>query len=396
MPGDLLDAILIVLAAAFAVAGYRQGFIVGVLSFVGFLGGAAIGAAIAPQVVNLIGDPAQRSLAAVFIVFAAAVGGQLIASAVGGAARSRVTWQPAALVDAVGGAAASVASVLVVAWLIGSAVAAAPFPAVAGQVRRSVVLHSVGMVMPPAATTVFHGFRRLLGGGQYPVLVALRPQVALSVPPPDPSLADAPGVARAELSVVKVVGMAPKCGRTLQGSGFVISPRHVLTNAHVVAGVTEGLQVIVDGSTPLAARVVLFDPMRDVAVLYVPGLRSPALRFAASAAKGAGAIVAGYPGDGPFTATPARIALKESVHTADIYGSGYVLRQIYVVRTTVIPGNSGGPLLSPAGLVDGVVFAEALGGRQTGYALSAGETAPDVRRGLDGTVPVSHPGCAAT
>ena len=40
MPGDLLDVILVALAAAFAVEGYRQGFVVGALGVIGFLGGA--------------------------------------------------------------------------------------------------------------------------------------------------------------------------------------------------------------------------------------------------------------------------------------------------------------------------------------------------------------------
>lgn len=399
VPGDLLDAILIVLAAAFAVAGYRQGFLIGLLSFVGFLGGAAVGAMLAPRLVLLIGAPGERSLAAIVIVFLAAVIGQLVAAAVGGVVRSRVTWHPAAVADSLGGATVSVASVLLVAWLIGSAVAVAPHSAVAGEVKRSVVLRGVGMLMPPAANQVFYGFRQLLGGGPAPVFIgALGPDVGLTVAPPARSLARSPAVAGARPSVVQVTGAAPACGEDLQGSGFVISRQHVLTNAHVVAGVTEGLQVHVAGGAAFAARVVLFDPQRDVAVLYVRGLTAPPLRFAASAApKAADAIVLGYPLNGPFLATPARVAVEETGKTRDIYGRRIVSRQIYALRTTVIPGNSGGPLISPSGLVYGVVFAEAIGtNTHTGYALSAQEVAPDARRGAASASTAANPGCAAS
>jgi uncharacterized membrane protein required for colicin V production len=75
--GDLLDLILIALAAAFAVAGYRQGFIVGILSFAGFLGGAAVGASFAPKLArSLVQGSAQQALVAIVAVFVAAMIGQ--------------------------------------------------------------------------------------------------------------------------------------------------------------------------------------------------------------------------------------------------------------------------------------------------------------------------------
>jgi hypothetical protein len=166
VPGDLLDLILIALAAAFAVAGYRQGFIVGVLSFVGFLGGAAVGAVFSPAIARaLVSGPARQALVAIIVVFLAAMVGQLVASLAGAAVRSRVTWRPATFVDAIGGAVVSVISVLLIAWLIGSAVVNAPFPAVAGQVGNSAVLRGGGQVHAPGAHVMFSDFRRLLASG---------------------------------------------------------------------------------------------------------------------------------------------------------------------------------------------------------------------------------------
>lgn len=394
VPGDLLDLILIVLVVAFAVAGYRQGFIIGVLSLVGFLGGAAIGAAFSPAIARaVVKSSAQQALIAIVIVFLAAMVGQLVASLAGAALRSHVTWRPATVVDSVGGAIVSVISVLLIAWLIGSAVANAPFPAVAGQVSRSAVLRGVDRFMPPSAHVMFSDFRRLLATGPYTqVFGALGAEGALNVPAPDPQVVDSPGLARARPSIVKIIGMAPSCSNTLEGSGFVFAPHHVLTNAHVVAGVTGHPTVIVRHHY-FHATVVLYDPERDVAVLYVPGLDARPLKFAFHASSGTNAIVAGYPLDRRFTAVPARIGSEESANSPDIYQSQIVTRDIYAVRAVVQPGNSGGPLLSTNGSVYGVVFAAATDVADTGYALTAGEVAADVNAGQVRTQAVSTEGC---
>src|SRR5262249_49763663 len=177
------------------------------------------------------------------------------------------------------------------------------------------------------------------------------------------------------------------------GSGFVYARGHVITNAHVVAGVTEQQQVITARGTAFSARVVLYDPKRDIAVLYVPGLDATPLQFAGPAPPGADAIVAGYPLDGPFTAVAARVGPSQSATSPDIYQSTQVTRQIYAIRADVRPGNSGGPLLTARGTVDGVVFAAAISVPETGYALTANEVASDAAAGADATVPTSTEQC---
>ena len=395
VPGDLLDLILIALAAAFAVAGYRQGFIVGVLSFVGFLGGAAVGAAISPRIATTLAKGAtQQALVAIVVVFLAAMLGQLLASVLGATMRSHVTWRPAAFVDAVGGAVVSVLSVLLIAWLIGSAVANAPFRGIATQVSRSAVLRGVDRFMPPSAHTMFSDFRRLVASGPYTqVFGALGAEGALSVRPPSNAVLNSAGLARAANSIVKVVGNAPACSRRIEGSGFVYAPHHVITNAHVVAGVTEGPTVITRGHASFHARVVLYDPERDVAVLYVPGLSARSLHFLPTAAPSSDAIVAGYPLNHQFSAVPARIGGEQPATGPDIYQAQNVTRQIYTVRAVVRPGNSGGPLLATNGHVYGVVFAAAVGVPDTGYALTGPEVAPDAQQGAGAVGAVSTQGC---
>jgi S1-C subfamily serine protease len=186
--------------------------------------------------------------------------------------------------------------------------------------------------------------------------------------------------------------MAPSCSRNLEGSGFVFAPQRVLTNAHVVAGVQSGLTVILRRHH-YRATVVLYDPERDVAVLYVPGLGAQPLTFAGQASQGASAIVAGYPMNRRFTAVPARVDNEQSANSPDIYQTQTVTRDIYQVRAVVRPGNSGGPLLAPSGSVYGVVFAAAVDTPDTGYALTAGEVASDVSAGRTATRAVSTQAC---
>jgi S1-C subfamily serine protease len=396
VPGDLLDLILIVLAVAFAVAGYRQGFIVGVLSFAGFLGGAAIGAVFAPSIARaLVHQQTKQALVAIIVVFLAAMIGQLVAAAVGAALRSRVSWRTATFLDSAAGAAVSMLSVLLIAWLIGSALVNAPFATISSQVNRSVVLQGVDGVMPPSAKTMFSDFRSLLASGPYTqVFGALGAGQALTVAAPDPRVLSSAGLLSSRDSIVKVNGSATSCQKTIEGSGFVFAPDHVLTNAHVVAGVDQNQTVTTRLGAHFPARVVFFDPEKDVAVLYVPGLNAAPLTFAGPASQGADAIVAGYPENHPFTVVAARIDLDQTANAPDIYQSRNVTRQIYSVRALVQPGNSGGPLLAPDGQVDGVVFAAAVGVKDTGFALTASEVTSDAQAGRNATAAVSTHGCA--
>ena len=397
MPGDLLDLILLVLVAAFAVSGYRQGFIIGVLSFTGFVIGAVVGTLFAPAVARtLASEQSRQALIAVVVVFIAAMLGQLLASVAGAALRSRVTWRPVTYLDAAGGAVVSVVSVLLIAWLIGSAVVNAGFPSVTGEVRNSAVLRTVDGVMPSAARTMFSDFRRLLASGPYPqVFGGLGAEAPLTVGAPQSKYLRYPAIRRDQASVVKVMGTATSCSRRIEGSGFVISPEHVLTNAHVVAGVDQGPSVFTWNGHRFPAKVVLFNPQGDIAVLDVPGLHAKPLKFAPQAGSGTNAVVAGYPLDRSLTLVPARIGGVQNASAPDIYQTEEVTREIYAIRARIEPGNSGGPLLDPKnGHVYGVVFAAAVGVKDVGYALTAHQVAADVRAGRDATTPTSTQGCA--
>ena len=395
MRGDLLDLALLVIAAAFAVSGYRQGFIVGSLSFVGFVGGAVLGAEFGPAIARaIVGGQNQQDVVAVILLVSAAIIGQFIASSIGAAMRQTMTSRSSTTIDAIGGSAVSVLSMLLIAWAIGSVLISSPFTVVDQQVNNSAVLGTMDKVMPTPAKTMFSEFRRMLASGPFPqVFSDIGAARLFPVQAPNAAVLNSPGYLAAKTRVVKVEGTAPSCDRSIEGSGFVYAPDHVLTNAHVVAGVTQGPVVNTPDGASYRASVVFYDPQVDIAVLYVPGLNLTPLQFAGAANDGADSVVAGYPLDHPFTAVAARIGDTQSAVGPDIYQTGTVTRQIYEIRGTVEPGNSGGPLLSPSGTVYGVVFAAAVGDPQTGFALTSAEVASDANAGAAQTVPVSTQGC---
>jgi S1-C subfamily serine protease len=393
----VLDLILLVVIAAFAVSGYRQGFIVGILSFFGFVGGALLGAEFGPSISRaLVGGQTQQDVIAVVLLVSFAVIGQFIASSIGAAMRSTVTWRSATVLDSVGGSAVSVVSFLLIAWVVGSVLSGSPFPLVDQQVNNSLALTTLDRVMPDPARTLFSDFRRLLATNSTyaEVFSRIGAERIFAIPAPDPAVLDSRGYLAARSSVVRVQGVAPSCSESIEGSGFVISPDHVLTNAHVVAGVTERQTVTTTTGRVLPATVVYYDPQVDVAVLFVPDLDLAPLQFAGQASPGDNAVVAGYPLDSQYLqAVPARIGVLQDVAGLNIYEDSTVTRQIYEIRAVVKSGNSGGPLLSPAGTVDGVVFAAAVGVNDTGFALSAAEVSADASAGEHDTVPVSTMGC---
>jgi S1-C subfamily serine protease len=395
--GDVLDLLLIVVVAAFAVSGYRQGFIVGVLSFFGFVGGALLGAQFGPAIARaLVGGQTSQDIVAIVLLVSFAVIGQYLASAIGAAMRSTVTWHSATVLDSIGGAVVSVIAVLLIAWVVGSVMNASPFPVVVQQVNNSLILRTLDRVMPQPAKTMFSDFRRLLADNSAAaeVFSGLGMEPILSIPAPDTAVLNSPGYLAASSRVVKVHGIAPSCGKLIEGSGFVISPQHILTNAHVVAGVSQHQTVTTTSGQQLPAIVVFYDPQVDVAVLYVPGLNLPTLQFGAQANVGDDAVVAGYPLDATsLQQAPARIGDIQNAVGPNIYQTTTVNRQIYEIRALVEEGNSGGPLLSPSGQVDGVVFAAAVGQSDTGFALTSTQVLPDARIGSTATVPVSTQMC---
>ena len=392
---SVLDVVILVLIAVFAVSGYRQGFVTAALSFVGFFGAAVLGAQIAQPIAQRVADQSNnRVVVAVGVVLVCALVGQLLAVRLGSELRRRMTWQPAQAVDSVLGALVSVVAVLLVAWMVATPLASSPYQGLSSAVRRSEIVRKVNAGMPSQVRDVYASLQNIVRRYDFPeVFGPLVPTQVRSVPAPDQALLHSAAVQADKASVLRITGVAPTCSRRIEGSGFVFAPQRVMTNAHVVAGVRRP-QVEVDGKQ-LDATVVLYDPVKDIAVLQVPGLTATPLRFATKQGEtGDDAIIVGYPEDGPFFVGPARIRDRIAIRGPDIYNDRVGVRQTYTVRGDVRSGNSGGPLLAPDGAVYGVIFAAAVDQPDTGFALTAGEIAADIQQGKIATGATGTGGCA--
>ncbi len=388
---NLLDWLLVVLVLAYALSGYWQGFITGAFATVGLLLGGLFGIWLAPTTLGDAKPSLGVSLGALFIVILSASLGQALFQFVGARIRDQITWQPVRAVDAVGGAALSAVAVLLVAWALGVAVSGSRLGGITPLVRESAVLGQVDEVLPETADGALHAFNNVVGTSFFPrYLEPFAPERIIEVGPGPRRLLRDPDVEGAAASVLKIRG-TNECGRGVEGTGFLYAPNRLMTNAHVVAGVSD--PEIDLGDTTLPAEVVYYNPDVDVAVLAYDSGDTPALDFSRTAEAGTGVAVLGYPEDGPYDVQPGRIRAEQRLRSPDIYGHGTVIRDVYSIRGLIRPGNSGGPLVSARGDVVGVVFAASVKDSDTGYALTADQVAEAASAGVSSASEVSTGDC---
>jgi S1-C subfamily serine protease len=391
---SIVDLILIGLALLFAFSGFRQGLIVSATSFLGFFGGAVLGAQLSGAVADRIaGSSVTRVFVALLVVLAGALLGQVLAGAIGRTIRRRVTWEPAKMVDSVAGAVLSAAAVLLVAWMVATPLASSPFPPVASQVRQSSLVQAVDRAVPDSVRSLYDNLREAIDRRGLPdVLDPLTPTQARQVAAPDSALEKSPVVGQVTGSVVQIRGVAPSCSRQIDGSGFVVADERVMTNAHVLAGVTS--PVVTAEGEEYDATPVYVDEDTDIAVLAVPGLSQLPLSWAAAPVDtGADAIIMGYPGGGGLYVGAARVRDRGRITGPDFRDTHAVVRDVYALNGSVRAGNSGGPLFDSSGHVLGVVFASAIDDPNTGYALTEAEVAGALTAGIPATAAVTTGAC---
>lgn len=378
-----IDWIIIGVCLLVALYGYAQGFIVGVLSLAGFALGAFLGTRLAPLVLS---EGAHSPYAPLFGLLGALVVGVILAVVLEGfgvAVRRRLRLPGFAVVDGVLGAVLTACVALGVAWIAGAAALQAPGAStLRHDIQRSLILRNLNAILPPTGP-ILNALSRL---DPIPQIHGPQPDVA----PPKSTILRDPRIKRARDSVVRVLGTA--CGLNVEGSGWVAATGVVVTNAHVVAGESD-TTVEADGAPPmLNATTIYFDPSNDVAVLRVPGLQRRALDLAPRPRRGDAGAVLGYPQNGPFRATAARLGMTQTFSSQDAYGRGPISRSITTFRGRVRPGNSGGPVVDGTGRVMSTVFAATVGGGERG-----GYGVPNriVRRALArASQPVSTGACA--
>jgi len=375
----VLDWGIVAFTLALGLWGYRQGLIVGTLTLLGFALGAFAGSRIGPLLLNQGSESPYAPLCA---ALGALIAGALVAVALESLAlglRLRLIRGRGALhrADGAGGAALVASVALGLVWVFGAFALHAPGTAqLRADVQHSLILSNLNEVLPPSGAIL----RALDRVDPAPSIVGPAAPVAA----PDPKVVADPDVMAAGASVVRVLGTA--CGLGIEGSGWVVAPGFVVTNAHVIAGEDDTTVTTQQGAS-LDATVAHYDPENDLALLRVDA-ELPVLPIAPDPQSGATAAVLGYPENGPYAVAPARLGETRETIGEDSYGQGPVRRPIASLRGTVRSGNSGGPIVDSRGRVLGTVFAATTTGTPGGFAVpneivetALGETSSSVDTG---------------
>jgi S1-C subfamily serine protease len=356
-----LDWAILAFTLALGLWGYRQGLIVGALTLLGFLAGAFVGSRIGPLLLNQGADSPYAPLCG---ALGALLAGSLSAVTLESYAlglRDKVLRRPfLRTADGAGGAALIASVALGLAWVFGAVLLHAPSTVrLRADIQQSLILRSLNDVLPPTGP-LLNALDRV-----DPAPTVLGP--AAPVAAPDPAIASDPDVLHSGDSVVRVLSTA--CGLGIEGSGWAVEPDIVVTNAHVIAGADDTTVTTQDGAQ-LDATPVYYEPRLDLALLRV-GTALPTLPVSSQRHEGEDAAVLGYPENGPYELSPARIGETRATISEDSYGNGPVERTITALSGSVRSGNSGGPLVDGDGHVVGTVFAATTSGPPGGFAIPA-------------------------
>jgi S1-C subfamily serine protease len=366
---NVVDLLVIAGVGAAVVSGVRAGLVGIAAGAIGTIVGLMLGSAIATDVTRSLElrGGSEVFAASVIVVVAVALVSFVVQVAAAPLAasirRMHIGW-----IDRAGGGAIGFVGSIALAWLLGGVLATGPSQSFARAVQDSMLLREIDERLPPAPGVVAELQQAMLDHGMPLPFVGFEPRLDPVAPPSTEALAAAQAAAAG--STVRVSGAG--CGGGLTGSGVVVAPGIVVTNAHVVGGIDDISVEAVDGSHD--ATPVLFDPDTDLAVLRVDGLPAPALTLATEdAATGQGAAVLGYPGGGPLVVSAAAVLDRREAVGRDIYGGGTVTREVYILQSTVRPGDSGGPFVDQTGTILGIVFARSNVDDDVGYALTSDE-----------------------
>lgn len=387
---NLVDLLVLAGIVLVAVAGWRAGVIATVAAFAGFLAGALAGAWLMPQLLADAGwNPFLEGLATIVGMLVLGMLGQAVLGSIGRALRGALDLTPLRLLDSASGMVVSAVAFLLSAWLLLSVVASLPSSSAAAAVEDSRAFPILDRVMAGPGGSLLADARGLLETLELPSL-PFNPATLPPVEEPGDVELTSTAVRTARDAVVKVATTSARCGSTTAGSGVVVGPERVATNAHVVTG-AERVSVRGAGGGGRRAEVVYLDRATDLAILRVPGLAAEAPDWAGAPTRGTEAAVAGHPGGGRLTIRGARVRGEATI--ADEAGGG--LREVVVFQGLVQPGNSGGPLLGLDGRVLGLVFANSSVDDRTGFALSPDEVVPVIERTRAATRPVATGACPA-
>jgi len=355
----LLDWGIAVLVFFLALWGFQRGLIVGALGLAGLILGAVVGSRLAP--VFLEGGSNSPYAPMIAACGALLFGSMALALAIVAGQQIRfavVKGRLSHAVDGIGGALLIAAVGVGLVWVFGAVALVSPgMENLRKDVQKSLLLGGINDVMPPSGPLI----KALHRIDPVPRVITSPGQIEA----PDGGIAGNAAVRNAAGSVVKVVGTS--CGVGVMGSGWVVSPGVMLTNAHVVAG-QDDTRIEAPNGQVVDATPIGFTARNDLAVLAAD-VDLPALTVLSRAPRGQSAAVIGYPEDGGLTLTPARTGQTQQVIGDDAYGRGPFKRRMLSLRGDVRHGNSGGPLVDDQGRVLGTVFAATTEGPPGGLAI---------------------------
>ncbi len=386
----LVDLLIILIIVYAVVRNWSAGFISQFFSAVGLIVGLFIGRAAETYTISLVHTPSNRAIVTIITILGLGLIGLALGEFIGLSLKHRLTIKIVNSVDNLLGSIITVITMLIIVWLTASVIQHLPATKLKSYVNQSSIIAVLNRIMPPAPNVISDLGKVIDPNGFPDVFIGQEPILNNNVHLPSlGSLSNAVNADR--LSVVRIEGQG--CGGIVTGSGFVVGPGLVATNAHVVAGIRYPLVDDVRGSHP--AKVIWFDPNLDLAVLRVGDLAGKPLKLDLNTINpGTPGVVLGYPGGGPFSAAPAAVMDEFNASGHNIYGSGVTLRQVYAIKAKVIPGNSGGPLINAGGQVIGVVFAQSTTYNRVGYALAIPKVNSEINAAKDKTNPVSTGQCA--
>jgi S1-C subfamily serine protease len=366
----LLDLLLLTVLAISAAGGYRMGLIVRAASLIGFLGGIALAVLTVPYALDLVAPAsllgrAGTVLVAMLVTVAAT---SAIAQGLANGVRRAVHDSPLKVIDRIGGAAAGIATTLVIIWF--AAPLAGMIPGLlAQQVRGSAIVTAV-QTLGPDAPNPLAGLQTFLADTRFPEVFSNLAPAPATQPPPEAIPVSQDLVQRISNSTVKIE--ASGCGSAFAGSGWAAAQDTIITNAHVVAG-ANAVQVLRPDGSRLDAIVVVFDDNRDLAVLQVDGLGQEPLLLG-TADDGEGAATFGHPaGQEQLRVAPARVERTITATGRDIYGQDRTEREVVIIGAELAQGDSGSAVVDADGTVVGTIFAISPDARGTAYALANSE-----------------------
>ena len=376
-----MNFIDVFIAAAFLVfgwIGFRRGILRTVLSIIGLLVGGAAGAIATPSIQSLISNNAfgfKPTIGLTSIILGASLG-MFLFGILGSFLRVVLLPFPfMKTIDSLIGFGLAIIAVASISSTLSSAAQVIPNKTVNNLFSQSQFIAQIDLYLPERFKNAAQKIQNVITDSPLPEVFKSLVESRITPTQLESDVAIPEIVTKSVASTVRIDGIAESCSAAMVGTGFIVSPERVITNAHVVAGVIDPVVTVSNSKTQLSGKVIAIDRKKDIAIIYVPGLNGEKLTFIGPATPNEIGFVVGYPNGGSLRISAVSVSSEfESIGT-DIDGNGKTKRDVIVFGGDVRPGNSGGPLLNEQGQVLGVVFAADAENKNTGYALAPSEVA---------------------